>query len=165
MEGLERILSILLKASILQLMRLDAAKSQWIAPLSVAASASGVGPLVGTEMPSGVTSLGSFSNLERASATTLCSPLMYLISGPYSSAIILQHRTCSVLICLKVRFLWSVYTIILWPRRMFLYSFRVSTILNNSLSVVVYLVWALLRVQEKKAKGLPSCEMTAPSCV
>jgi hypothetical protein len=127
---------------------------------SVAASASGVGPPGGTEIPS---SLGNFSNLERASATTLCSPWMYLISGPYSSAIILQCRTHSVLYCLKVRFLWSVYTIISWPRRMFLYSFRVSTILSNSLSVVVYLVWALLRVLEKKARGLPSCEMTPPS--
>ena len=60
-------------------------------------------------------------------------------------------------------FLWSVWFTVFCPKRMFLNSFRVSTIERSSLSVAVHLSCARFSFLEWKAVGFPSCAVTEPS--
>jgi hypothetical protein len=78
----------------------------------------------------------------RVSATIFLGPLIYSIVGLNSSIMRCHHMTCLVLKFLWVRFWWSVWTTIHWPKRIFQNSFKVSTIERSSLSVVVYLTCA-----------------------
>ena len=76
-------------------------------------------------------------SLLKASAASLSGPLIYFISGPYYSNIRRQRSTLSVVNISNVRFLWSVYTFI-WCTKIIVWkSFKVSTILKNSISIVV----------------------------
>ena len=76
-------------------------------------------------------------SLLQASAALLSGPLIYFISGPYSSTIRYQRSTISVVKFLNMRFLWSVYTGI-WCHKIVVRNyFKFSTIINNYFSVVV----------------------------
>ena len=63
------------------------------------------------------------------------------------------------------RLLWSVYTLLIWSNRMFLNSLKVSTILNNSCSVVVWFLSALLSFLEYSASGFSFWLMNTTSCL
>ena len=76
--------------------------------------------------------ISAMSNLLNASAVIFFEPCIYMSSGLYSSRISLHLMTLSVLNVLKIKFLWSVYTLICYPN-----SFRVSTIESNLHSLVV----------------------------
>ena len=96
-----------------------------------------ISPVHAASTPSKV--LTYFSSLLRASATKFLGPLIYSISGPYSS-----NNDLHIIILWEdfnfdswSRFLWSIKTLILCPNRMFLKSSRVSTMLCTSCSVVV----------------------------
>ena len=76
-------------------------------------------------------------SLLKASDESLSGPLIYFILGPYSSNIRCQRSTLSVVKLSNVRFLWSIYTVIICPKRILRNSFNVFTILNSYPYVVV----------------------------
>ena len=75
--------------------------------------------------------------LLKESAAPLSGPLMYFISGPYYSHIRRQGSTLSVVKFSNVRLLWYIYTVIQCPKRNVRNHFKVSTILNTSLSIFI----------------------------
>ena len=87
---------------------------------------------------------------------TLYKPHNASLSGPFKNSFVesyysnmrCQRSTLSVVNVLYVRFLWSVYTVILCPNRMVHNYFRVSNILKIYLSVVVYLMYAWFNLRE-----------------
>ena len=79
----------------------------------------------------------TISNLLSVSAAIFLETCMYMSSGLYSSKISLHLLTLSVLNVLKVKFLWSEYTLICCVNYIYLSSFSDSTIESNSPSVVV----------------------------
>ena len=66
----------------------------------------------------------------------------YLIVGPYYSNSRRQQTNMSVVKFLYMIVLWFVYTVIRFPNIMVWKYFRISTIPNISLSVVVYFICA-----------------------
>ena len=81
--------------------------------------------------------VSTMSNLLNVAAAIFLELCMYMSSGLYCSRISLYLMTLSVLNVLYVKFLWSVYILICCPNSIFAYSFRVSTMENNSRSVAV----------------------------
>ena len=75
-------------------------------------------------------------------AASLSFPLIYFISGPYYSNIRRQHSTLSVVKFSNMRFLWSVYTVIWFHKRIVQNCFKVSTILNRSIFLVVWFLFS-----------------------
>ena len=57
----------------------------------------------------------TMSNLLNASAARFLEPYMYISSGLYCSRISFHLMTLSILNVLKVKFLWSLYTLIFCP--------------------------------------------------
>ena len=101
--------------------------------------------------------------LDSASTTIFFLPLIYSISGPYSSIISLHINNLLVLKSLQVRFLWSVYILNFWPSNISLNSFRVSTIVSSYFYVTVYRCWASVILLLYKVIGLPFWVITAPN--
>ena len=75
--------------------------------------------------------------LLKAFYVLLSGPLIYFISGLYSSNIRRQHSSLSVVNFSNVRFLRSLYTVIRCPKIIVRNCFIVSTIFNSYFSIGV----------------------------
>ena len=74
------------------------------------------------------------------SFVSLSDHLTYLIVGPYYFNIKFQKSALSVVKFSSVIFLWSLYTVIQCTSTMVHNYFRVSTIINSYIYLVVYLI-------------------------
>ena len=73
----------------------------------------------------------------KISDASLSGRLVYFIPGPYYSNIRLQRSTIYVVKFSIVNLFWSVYTVIRRPKTIVRKYFKVSTILNSYIYIVV----------------------------
>ncbi len=111
-------------------------------------------------------SFGLWSSQETVSATVLWIPLIYNISGAYSTKINLHWYT---LLEVKprvslVRFLWSAKTVIDFSHCIPLNSFSVLTMARSSILGPLYFCWILEIFMLKNVIGLLSSIIMSPHC-